>query len=76
MRTKSKLAVAMAVTLGALAVPSEGSAADAPETCAQGYMLCLNEATQNTDGWFERTRAETSCLVAYGACLKHQAFGL
>ena len=76
MGTKSKSLAALAVTLAALAVPSEGSAAEAAETCAQGYMLCLNEATQNTDGWYERTRAETSCLLAYGACLKHQAIGL
>lgn len=63
----------LAVVVGALilSVPAPVRAADAP-TCAQGYLLCLNEATQAESN---RTWKELACLRAYGSCLRNQAFG-
>ena len=60
----------MAAVLVGLALPADARAAD--DTCAGGYLLCLNEASQAESG---RTWKELGCLRAYGGCLKDQAFG-
>lgn len=53
----------------ALGVPAGASGA---KTCAESYLLCLNEASQAESGV---TWKELGCLRTYGSCLKNQAFG-
>lgn len=59
------------VVVLALGSPTAVMGAQA-QTCAQGYLLCLNEAAQAEDG---RTWKELSCLRGYAGCMKDQAFG-
>jgi hypothetical protein len=51
---------------------SGGASAAHARTCADGYLLCLNDASQAESG---RTWKELGCLRTYGSCLREQAFG-
>ena len=64
---------AAASMLGVLALAGPVSAAE-EATCAETYMLCVNEASQ-TEGFWARTWAEQKCNSAWYACVRRQAIG-
>jgi hypothetical protein len=66
----ASIALAGASVVGA---PADATAAEAA-TCAETYLLCVNEAAQK-DGFFERTWAEQKCNAGWYNCVKQQAFG-
>ena len=68
------LVVAGIAALALTLAPTDAAyAADAP-VCTEGYLLCLNEATQE-EGGFWRTVMEIECGVGYFGCLRNLAQG-
>lgn len=68
MKARSMVAVLFAVM--ALA-PAPVLAAQS--SCANGYLLCLNEAQDSN--WFVRTAMEFECGVGYYGCMRAKASG-
>lgn len=65
------LMVGAALAMAATLLPVDGaSAADAPD-CTNGYLLCLNDATQEKNV-FWRTLKETECGLGFVGCLRRK----
>ena len=68
-----KMVVAV-VAAAALALAPVDSAYAAQENCTQGYLVCLNEASQEK-GFLWRTAMEVECGLEYFGCLRNKAAG-
>lgn len=56
----------MAALIGALLVPT---GAEAAVSCVDNYLLCINDASQES-GAFWRTLKETECGLDYYGCIR------
>jgi hypothetical protein len=63
-------AVAMSMAL----LSADPARAAVAQDCTTGYLLCLNDASQET-GWLWRTAREAECGIGYYGCLRAKASG-
>lgn len=68
---KGWMLAAAILTVGTM--PAGARAAEAA-TCADTYLVCLNDASQQ-EGWLYRTAREFECGVEYYACMRRKATG-
>ena len=73
MTIRSIAMTAAAAMSMALLSADPARAAVAPD-CTTGYLLCLNEASQES-GWGWRTAREVECGIGLFGCLRAKASG-
>ena len=66
--------VALGLAAASLTLAPVGAEAKEAETCTDGYLLCLNEASQES-GWLWRTSKEFECGLDYYACMARKTAG-
>lgn len=71
MKTRN-VVVAALIAMAATMVPERAHAAQAPD-CTNEYLLCLNEAQDESRFW--RTVKETECGLGYYGCLRRLLSG-
>lgn len=69
-KAMAALGVAAALTLA----PVDAAQAAVAVNCTDNYLLCLNDASQES-GWFWRTAMEFECGLEYYGCLADKTTG-